>query len=103
MPANFWQKLKKTGQPILALAPMAGFSDAAFRQICRSYGADVLYSEMISAAALFYNRRLQNNKTLALIAFNAVLIACVVAGWFFGMAMPYSSVVICSARTAMSG
>jgi len=70
MPLDFWQKLKKTGRPILALAPMAGFSDSAFRQICRSYGADVLYSEMISAAALFYNPRLKNNKTLALAAFN---------------------------------
>jgi len=51
MKKNFWSKLPK---PILVLAPMAGFSDSAFRQICRSLGADVLYSEMASAAALYY-------------------------------------------------
>ncbi|MFA5184133.1 MAG: tRNA-dihydrouridine synthase [Patescibacteria group bacterium] len=55
MPLNFWQKLKKRGWPILALAPMAGFTDSAFRQICKSYGADVLYSEMASATALYYS------------------------------------------------
>ncbi|MFA5887010.1 MAG: tRNA-dihydrouridine synthase family protein [Patescibacteria group bacterium] len=54
MPVNFWEKLKKSKRPILALAPLAGFTDSAFRQICKKYGADVLYSEMASAAALFY-------------------------------------------------
>jgi len=49
---NFWQKLNK---PILALAPMAGITDSAFRQICKKYGADVVYSEMISVAGLHYN------------------------------------------------
>lgn len=48
---NFWEAIKP---PILALAPMAGFSDAAFRRLCREQGADVLYSEMVSAAALYY-------------------------------------------------
>jgi len=49
---NFWLKLKK---PILALAPMAGLTDSAFRQICKDFGADVVYSEMASATALNYN------------------------------------------------
>lgn len=49
---NFWQNLNK---PILALAPMAGITDSAFRQICRKYGADVVYSEMASASALFFH------------------------------------------------
>jgi tRNA-dihydrouridine synthase len=49
---NFWQKFKK---PILVLAPMAGITDAAFRFLCGKYGADVVYSEMISAAGLFYD------------------------------------------------
>jgi len=49
MQENFWQKIKK---PILALAPMAGVSDSAFRQLCKSFGADVLYTEMVSADAL---------------------------------------------------
>lgn len=52
MKKNFWQQLKK---PILALAPMAGITDSAFRQICKSFGADVVYSEMASATALVYN------------------------------------------------
>ncbi len=54
MKDNFWEKLKKRNRPILALAPMAGFSDSPFRQICKKYGADVLYSEMASAASLYY-------------------------------------------------
>jgi len=60
---NFWQKLKK---PILALAPMAGITDSAFRLICRRYGTDVVYSEMASASALYYKPK----KTLELLKFN---------------------------------
>lgn len=60
---NFWQKLAK---PIYALAPMAGVTDSAFRQICKSFGADVVYSEMISAAAIVYDSK----KTLELMKFN---------------------------------
>ncbi len=62
---NFWQQLKNTGQPILALAPMAGVSDMPFRQICKESGADVLYSEMASTTALKYNPQ----KTLDLVKF----------------------------------
>lgn len=55
---NFWLDLKKNknriGEPIFALAPMAGVTDSAFRQLCREYGADVVYSEMASVNALFY-------------------------------------------------
>jgi nifR3 family TIM-barrel protein len=67
---NFWLKLKKQNKPILALAPMAGFTDSAFRQICKSYGADVLYSEMASATALFYNQNVKKNTTLDLLQFD---------------------------------
>lgn len=63
---NFWNKIKK---PILALAPMAGFSDSAFRQICVSYGADVVYSEMASVTALFFNQGKQS-ATLELLKHN---------------------------------
>ncbi|MFA6995034.1 MAG: tRNA-dihydrouridine synthase [Patescibacteria group bacterium] len=59
MNKNFWLKITR---PILALAPMAGFTDSAFRQICKKYGADVLYSEMVSATALFYSVRKNNAK-----------------------------------------
>ncbi|NCN22207.1 tRNA-dihydrouridine synthase [Candidatus Falkowbacteria bacterium] len=79
---NFWQKLKNHDRPILALAPMAGFSDAAFRQICKKNGADVLYSEMASTAALYYleknplrklltkGDRLESEKTLDILRFD---------------------------------
>jgi len=67
MSNNFWLKIKR---PILALAPMAGFTDSAFRQIAKGYGADVLYSEMVSATALYYSQKIRGNKTLALLKFN---------------------------------
>ena len=51
---NFWSKLHK---PILALAPMAGVTDSAYRQICRKYGADVVYTEMVSADGLYYDSK----------------------------------------------
>lgn len=45
-------------RPKFSLAPMAGFTDAAFRRICGSFGADYAVSEMISAAALTrYDRK----------------------------------------------
>jgi len=36
----------------LVLAPMAGVSEAPFRQVCRRLGADVLMSEFLSAEAI---------------------------------------------------
>ena len=63
MQNNFWKKLNK---PILALAPMAGITDSAFRQICAENGADMVYSEMASATALFFNPK----HTLELVRFN---------------------------------
>ena len=41
----------------LALAPMAGVTDAAFRAICREHGAGLTYTEMVSAKALVYQDR----------------------------------------------
>ena len=38
----------------LALAPMAGVSDLAFRTICREFGAGLTYTEMVSSKALVY-------------------------------------------------
>jgi len=40
---------------IYALAPMAGVTDFAFREICADLGADMVVTEMISAKALEYN------------------------------------------------
>ena len=39
----------------LYLAPMAGVTDAAFRQICREHGAALSCTELVSAKALCYN------------------------------------------------
>lgn len=41
----------------LALAPLAGVSDRAFRRVCRACGADFSVSEMVSAKALCYEQR----------------------------------------------
>lgn len=48
---------------LIILAPMAGITDLPFRMVCKEQGADVVYSEMISAAGLFYNK----SKTLQLL------------------------------------
>lgn len=39
----------------LVLAPMAGVTDAAFRILCKGFGASLLYTEMVSAKGLFYH------------------------------------------------
>ena len=57
---NFWEKIEK---PILALAPMAGFTDFAFREICAKFGADAVYSEMANVTALSH----QPGKTLEML------------------------------------
>ena len=40
---------------VVALAPMAGVTDFAFRRLCRSCGAALTTTEMVSARALAYN------------------------------------------------
>ena len=40
---------------LLALAPMAGVTDIAFRKVCRDAGASYTCTEMVSAKALVYN------------------------------------------------
>lgn len=44
--------------PPVVLAPMAGVTNAAYRRLCRSYGAGLYVSEMVSARAL-----VQGNET----------------------------------------
>lgn len=46
---------------------MAGFTDSPYRQICRDFGADIVYSELISAVALFYDK--ENKESLELCRF----------------------------------
>ena len=38
----------------LILAPMAGITDSGFRKICIKYGADAVFSEMVSAKGISY-------------------------------------------------
>ncbi|MCK5219905.1 tRNA-dihydrouridine synthase, partial [bacterium] len=48
------------------MAPMAGITDSAFRQVCKSFGADLVYTEMVSADGLVYGSK----KTLELAKFD---------------------------------
>ncbi len=48
---NFW---RKTNRPIKVLSPMVGYTDSAFRLMCKKLGADVVISELISADAIAY-------------------------------------------------
>ncbi|MFH0819512.1 MAG: tRNA-dihydrouridine synthase [bacterium] len=69
---NIWQQLPR---PIIGLAPMSGITDSAFRQIAKDFGAEIVFSEMISADGLFYGQRKSGrdeyNKTLAIAGFSA--------------------------------
>ena len=56
-PHNVW--------PPVVLAPMAGVTDAPFRQLCREHGAGLYVSEMITSRAVVE----RNEKTLAMTAF----------------------------------
>lgn len=47
------------------LAPLAGVTDRAFREICRSYGADGVCTEMVSAKGIWY----KDKKTADLLTF----------------------------------
>jgi len=62
---NFsWSEIKK---PVVALAPMSGVSDIAMRVMARKYGSDLLFSEFISAASLFFKN--ENEKSFMLAEF----------------------------------
>ena len=39
----------------LLLAPLAGYTDFAFRSICRELGASLAFTEMVSCKGLMYN------------------------------------------------
>jgi len=47
-----WLKIER---PFLCLAPLAGISDSPFRQIVRELGADLVFTEMVSAKGLVHN------------------------------------------------
>ena len=48
----------------LFFAPLAGYSDVAYRRICRRFGAGLTFTEMVSAKGLVY----ENDRTCALLA-----------------------------------
>ena len=48
------------------LAPMAGVTDISFRGLCKEMGCGLVYTEMVSAKALYYGS--ENTKTLLRIA-----------------------------------
>ena len=48
---------KQLFQDTISLAPLAGFSDAALRQIASYQGADICYTEMVSAKGLMYDSK----------------------------------------------
>ena len=60
------QKEIKIGKHVtpnnLFLAPLAGFSDFAMRQICLEYGAGLTFTEMVSCKGLLYDN--ENTKDL---------------------------------------
>jgi nifR3 family TIM-barrel protein len=41
----------------VVLGPMAGITDMAFRLLCKENGADLLYTEMVSAKAITYHNK----------------------------------------------
>lgn len=55
--------MKKIDNFIIALAPMAGVTDFAFRKICADHGADMVVTEMISLKAL-ENKNFRTEKML---------------------------------------
>lgn len=46
----------------LILAPMAGVTDLPFRLLCKEQGADLIYTEMVSAKGIYYHNK--NTKPL---------------------------------------
>lgn len=62
----------------VCLAPMAGVTDSAFRKICKSFGADFVTTEMVSAKGLYY----KSKKTASLMAISSEEQPCAIQ--FFG-------------------
>jgi tRNA-dihydrouridine synthase B len=48
-------KIIDFSKPVVALAPLAGYTDLPFRSVVKNFGVDYTVSEMISSNALAYN------------------------------------------------
>ncbi len=46
-----------TKKDLVALAPLAGYTDLPFRHVAKKFGVDLTYSEMISANAMIHHSR----------------------------------------------
>lgn len=65
MALDFWEQIKK---PILALAPMAGYTDSAYRQVTKDVAPNVIcFSEFTHVDALKYG----NAKAMKMLDFEA--------------------------------
>lgn len=53
--------LFKGSEPIVGLAPMAGFTEAAFRSICADEGSSFTVTELVSARGIRYDRELSRS------------------------------------------
>lgn len=53
---EFWIGSVRIGGP-LVLGPMAGVTDLPFRLLCREQGADLIYTEMVSAKGILYHNK----------------------------------------------
>ena len=60
------------------LAPMAGVTDISFRGLCKEMGCGLVYTEMVSAKALYYEN--ENTKTLLRIANEEMPVAAQIFG-----------------------
>lgn len=49
------------------MTPMAGITDSAWRQICKSWGADIVHTEFVSVDALYHG----SEKTMKLLEYKA--------------------------------
>ncbi len=47
-----WSEINK---PVFVLAPMANITTLPFRSICKEYGADIVYTPMLSSNAIVFN------------------------------------------------
>ena len=52
-----WRWYESIGAPKLFVAPLVGYSEPAFRLLCRSYGADIASTPMIDAAGYVASER----------------------------------------------
>ena len=55
-----WKWYESIGAPKLFVAPLVGYSEPAFRLLCRSYGADIASTPMIDAAGYVASERYRN-------------------------------------------